>query len=100
MAREKVELKGSLRQAPAGANVVGTPDANETVQITIMVRRRNPLPAQGSGPAIRRQDFAALYRADPADFKKIAEFAAEEGLMVVSTNPARRSVVVSGSLAR
>jgi kumamolisin len=99
MAQEKVELRGSHRLPPAGAQVVGTPAPDETVQVTVVVRRCNPLPAAGTAPPVRREDFAAMYGADPADLQKVADFAAAEGLTVVSTDAARRTVVLSGTLA-
>lgn len=99
MAREKVELKGSHRQPPPGASATGTPDPGEIAQLTVIVRRRNPLPAPGSGPAVSREQFAEMYGASPGDIQKVAAFAGEEGLTVVSSDAARRTVVVSGTLA-
>src|SRR5450631_2153330 len=99
MAQQKVELMGSHRLPPADAQVVGTPAPDETVQVTVVVRRRNPLPTAGTAPPVRREDFAAMYGADPDDLQKVADFAAAEGLTVLSTDAARRTVVLSGTLA-
>ena len=99
MAKEKIELQGSRRQPPPDAPVAGTPAPDEILQVTVIVRRRNPLPAPGSGPAIDRAQFAEKYGADPADMRRVVDFAAEEGLAVVATDAARRTVVLSGTLA-
>ncbi len=100
MAKAKVELPGSQRPEPPGAAVVGTPDPNEVVQISVVVRRRNPLPAPGAGPAVSRAQFADLYGADPADMQKVADYGAAEGLTFVSSDAARRTVALSGTLSR
>ncbi|HTQ53457.1 MAG TPA: S53 family peptidase [Bryobacteraceae bacterium] len=98
MAREPIELQKSYRQAPPGARVAGMPAANENVQLTVVVRRRNPLPGPGA-IRIRRQHFAATYGAHPDDLERVAKFARDEGLTVVATHPARRSVILSGTVA-
>jgi len=48
---------------------------------------------------IERAAFAATYGADPADLAAVQAFAAAVGLHVVTADSARRSVVLSGSLA-
>jgi kumamolisin len=68
------------------------------VRLTVIVRRRNPLPARGTA-RLRRELFAATYGAHPDDLQRVADFASGEGLTVVSTHPARRTVMLSGSLA-
>ena len=99
MAEPRVELKGSYRQAPFDAEVVGTPPPGETVYVTIVVRRRSPLPAPDPGSPLSREEVAEKYGADPRDLKKAADFAAEHGLAVVETDAVRRTVHVSGSIA-
>jgi len=100
MATAKVELKGSRRRPPPGAEIVGTPASDEIVQLTVVVRRRNPLPQPGTAPAISREQFAQTYGADPADVQKLADFAASESLTVVSTDLARRSIGLSGTVVQ
>ena len=45
-------------------------------------------------------EFVAKYGAAPDDFQKVSDFAKAQGLQVVETNAARRSVVVSGTAAQ
>jgi kumamolisin len=99
MAKEQVELKGSLRPPPPGAEVVGTPAPDEIVQLTVVLRRRNPLPPPGTAPPVSREHFARMYGADPADVQKLVDFASDEGLAVASTDLARRSVGLTGTVA-
>ncbi len=99
MAEDKVELSGSHRLAPPGAEVVGTPAADEIIQLTVTVRRRNPLPQPGTAEPVSRGQFAEMYGADPADLQKVAALASAEGLTVVSSDPARRTVMLSGTTA-
>jgi kumamolisin len=95
MAQNRVELPGSLIQPPAAAEVVGDPPANEIVQLSIILRRRNPLPPPGSRPVITRQEFAERYGANPADVQEVQKFAAAEGLTFGGVSLARRTVVLA-----
>jgi kumamolisin len=99
MAQDKVELSGSHRLAPSGAEVVGTPAADEVIQVSVIVRRRNALPQPGTAEPVSRRRFAEMYGADPADLQKIGELASAEGLTVISSDPARRTVVLAGTTA-
>ena len=78
MAKEQVELKGSLRPPPPGAEVVGTPAPDEIVQLTVVLRRRNPLPPPGTAPPVSREHFARMYGADPADVQKLVTASADK----------------------
>jgi kumamolisin len=49
---------------------------------------------------LSREDFAGTYGADPADLKRIADFASKAGLTVLESSPARRTVVLSGTAAQ
>lgn len=49
---------------------------------------------------LSQQDFAAKYGASPEDMERVKAFAAAHGLTVVETHAARRTVVLSGSVAQ
>ena len=103
-------LKGSERRPSPKAKLLGPAEAAETFSVTIVLRRRldgPPLPDHEfflTPPAQRRrmpsEEFAAKYGAAPADLEKVARFAKANELTVVETNAARRSVVVTGSVAQ
>jgi kumamolisin len=81
--------------------LVGEPDANAPAKLTIVVRRRASDPASaGPGAQLTREQFAQQYGADPADLKKVEDYAASQGLSVDSSDAARRAVEVSGTLAQ
>lgn len=77
----------------------GSPDPDERVQVSVVLRRAAPvsLPARPS-PPLRREHFAARHGALPDDIEQVGRFAAENGLTVVSAEQARRTVVVEGTL--
>ncbi len=100
MAQDTVVHEGSERPAPADAQMVGTPDPSEIVELTIVVRRRAALPVNpGTGAVTSREAFAAAYGADPADLDAVKQYAVSQGLTVGATDPARRTVIVSGPLS-
>lgn len=99
MAGERIAIPGSERQQIPNSNVIGTPDPNEIMSVTVVLRRRNAnLPPPGS-ETIGRREFAERFGADAADVDRIEQFAAENDLTVVQTDLARRSVVLSGTIA-
>ena len=48
---------------------------------------------------LTREEFAARYGADPADVAKVEAFAHQHNLTVVEASLARRTVVLSGTIA-
>jgi kumamolisin len=93
------------------ARLLGPADDHETFTVTIILRRRPdgpPVPDPTSflakplsrRPRMSDDEFAAKYGAAPDDLQKVTAFAKAQGLQVVETNAARRSVVVSGTVAQ
>jgi hypothetical protein len=104
-------LEKSERKAAHNTHAGRPADPNEPLTVSVRVRRRSdapPLPDLNywaSTPAGRRQyipreQFAAKYGADPAELKQIADFANGAGLKVVESSVARRTVVLSGTVAQ
>jgi kumamolisin len=104
-------IKGSDRAAPLhGANIIGPIPNDERFEVTVRVRRKTALTSLAANglhtdqaPAKRkylaRESYAAKYGADPADMAKVAAFAKANGLVVVESSSARRSVFLSGTAA-
>src|ERR1700736_3766636 len=100
-------IKGRDRAAPLhGASIIGPIPNDERFEVTVRVRRKTALTnvaANGlhtdQAPAKRkyleRESYAAKYGADPADMAKVEAFAKANGLVVVETSRARRSVSLS-----
>jgi kumamolisin len=106
-----VPLKGSESGQARDARIVRSADPAEGLSVTINVRRRPdgpPLPdldywaatPLGERTFVGREEFAELYGASPEDLETIAAFARHHGLTVTEANAARRTVLVSGTVAQ
>lgn len=100
-----VKLPGSDRRPMPRAKQAGTLDSNEIMQVSLVVRPR-PSGKQpslekliASGERLTRDEYATRYGADPADVRKVEDFAAAYGLAVGEVNLATRTVVLSGRRA-
>jgi kumamolisin len=105
----RVQLKGSTRPPLAGATQLGPADANEKIQVSIILRRGSkpsefPTDADlGRGlPANRtyltREEFAAKHGARAEDIAAIRKFATENELGVLGAELARRTVILGGTV--
>jgi kumamolisin len=103
-------LKGSERQPLKGAQSLGKADPAERLEVTVLLRHRAAHVLRDrvkqlhrvSGPSenIKREDFAQQFGADPADIQEVKKFASSHGLTVVQESPARRSIVLAGTVAQ
>jgi kumamolisin len=104
------QLKGSERSALPNARAVGPADEQERLEVSVIVRpqARDALKEQvsrlaqadrSSGPQ-SREDFAAAHGASTTDLAAVKAFAQLHGLSVVQEHAARRTVVLSGSVAQ
>lgn len=99
---EKRPLPGAHRVAPA--------KQDETLSVSIRVRQKpdsEPVPLGNFTESphqqrkyLTREEYAQQYGADQADFDKISEFAAANGLKVVESSIGRRTIVLSGTVAQ
>jgi len=104
----RTRVGGSGRKPLPGARRVGAVASDEPVEVTVIVRPREPLPAPdelGAQPLgerryLSRRQFAARYGAERKDLAAIEEFAIGHGLHVRQASAGRRSVVLAGSAAR
>ncbi|HTC23001.1 MAG TPA: protease pro-enzyme activation domain-containing protein, partial [Gemmatimonadales bacterium] len=104
----RVPVPGSDRAALPGARSTGPVDPGERIQVTVLVRpRASAQPsaeAIGSSPPskrrhLTREEFSSAHGADASDLTKVEAFAHEHGLDVTEISAARRSVVLSGTVA-
>jgi kumamolisin len=102
-------LTGSDRQPMPGARAVGKANPNDRLEVTLVLRRRDPkgfaaaVAAAAAGDKskrVTREDFATHFGADPADVAAVRTFAAKSKLTVVREAPERRIVVLSGTVAQ
>jgi hypothetical protein len=105
------QIEGTERRAIAQSKLLGPADANETVRVTIVLRRRPdgpsfPTPEELLKVAARERrrmpeaEFASKYGASPADMDAVTKFATAAGLTVHEIHAARRSVIVSGTVSQ
>ena len=106
---DRAVIAGSDRAAPLhGARAIAAIADAERFEVTIRVRRRAPLadsaaravfePATPEQRAyLPRRGYAAAHGASEADIAAIEAYARSQGLVVVESNAARRSVFVSGT---
>ena len=102
-------IPGSERSPLSGATPLSEATPDERLEVTVRLRPKGTPNASQEGstrddkpPAHRqylsREEYAAHYGADPQDIAKITAFAGAHQLVVVESNAARRSVVLSGTV--
>jgi kumamolisin len=105
-----IPLKGSERAAVPGARVLEPADPAERLEVSVMVRRRaaqrmreriEVLSSAGrAADYLSREAFAREHGADPADFARVRAFAQTQHLLVVQEHVARRTMILSGTVAQ
>jgi kumamolisin len=108
----QIPVPGSKREPYRNAKAVGALNPDERLEVTIVLKRRQPLDqeallkpydAQSNGVSRRavmsREQFASSLSAAPDDLAKIEKFAKEHHLSVVRSDLNRRSVVLAGTVA-
>jgi kumamolisin len=103
-------LKGSERQPIKDARSLGKADPNERLEVSVLLRHRaadalservkQHHRAGGQHEHMKREDFAQQFGADPNDIEAVKKFASSHGLTVVQESPARRTVVLAGTVAQ
>jgi kumamolisin len=109
-AMANIALIGSEREAIGGARSVAPANPDERLEVTVLVRRRarQELAARAADicagrartPWLSREEFARRHGADDADLGAIRAFASSHGLQVVLSHAARRTVILSGTVAQ
>jgi len=104
-----ISLKGSERAAVPGARTIGPAEPTERLQVTMLLRRRAQhdfaarVAAIASGrahPFLSRDEFAQRHGAEAADLAAVRAFAGARGLAVEQEDAARRTVMLSGTVAQ
>jgi kumamolisin len=105
-----VILHGSHRVALPGSRVLGPAEPGERMEVSVIVRRgaaadmhsRVLALARGdrSRPCMSRAEFAGQHSAEAADLAAVRRFAESYGLSVLEEHAARRTVILSGTVAQ
>jgi kumamolisin len=103
-------IAGSERQPLPGAKATGNADPSEVLEITVLLRRGNSAELRsraaklaipdGGGEHLSREQFEQRFGASAADIATLKKFAAEKGLSVTGEYPARRTIMLSGTVAK
>ncbi|MGA2217263.1 MAG: S53 family peptidase [Terracidiphilus sp.] len=105
--RDYRSIPGSESRIPSDHKDLNPTSENESVKLTLILRRRKDGKAIralkdfqsqsiADTPQLSHKDFAAFHGADPNEMQQVENFALANGLEVVKTNPAARSVEVAG----
>jgi kumamolisin len=102
--QSRVLLPGSEKQPVSQVPPAVAPHATtapETLSITVLVRRKQPLPAADGNVRLSHEEFDARYGADPAAIAAVQDFAAEFGLAATPHPDAgRRHIDLTGTRAQ
>jgi kumamolisin len=102
-------LHGSERKALPGATLIGPANPEERLEVSILLRQNAAGGLQDrverlskgdySLAPLTREEFAAAHGASHADITAVKSFATAHHLAVVTTSAARRTMVLSGTVA-
>ncbi|HEX7324022.1 MAG TPA: S53 family serine peptidase [Rhodanobacteraceae bacterium] len=85
------------RHLPSRVRYLGPCQASNALDVTLVLRRRQPLPR--TGRPLQRASFAARYGADPEDVARLRAFAREHGMQETGCDMACRALHLHGSIA-
>jgi kumamolisin len=98
----RISLKGSERVSLPGAQAVGATDPHQLIEVSVVLRRRQPLTIEAKRTkAMNHSDFASQYGADPAHLDLIRRFASEHNLQTLERGDEveRRTIILAGTAA-
>jgi len=96
----KIPLAGTEKIALQGARVIGPTDPHQLIEVSVVLKHRQPLPpAQHRAQHLSHDEFAGTYGARPEDIDKIRQFAREYNLQVLERGDEvlRRTVTLAGT---
>ena len=99
----RVSFPKSERKTHPDATVAGKTDAQRSISVSVIVKRKNRLDLESMiGRHISQQEFLEKYGADPASFDHLRDFAHKHGLTVDegASSLARRTMVMRGTASK
>ena len=107
--KQRIPLAGSERAPLEGAQEIGPADPNETIDVTIRLHSRAgraPIVSPetyeqpiGKRTTLSRKELEEQHGAAPESIAGVEAFAREHGLTVKEASSARRTVILSGTVA-
>jgi kumamolisin len=100
MAESHSILAGSNRVPVPGSRALGPANIHATIEITLKLRRKKPLPVLKGRPAavMTREELGAMYGASQEDIDKATAVFEKLGLKTVNATPLTRTVRLSGTV--
>ena len=106
-ATKKVAIPGSQKIPLPGAKAIATAPRDERLEVTVRLRPKIPLPdaremlalSATPTPILTHDQYEKMYGSLEADIALIRKFAKANNLIVVRESAARRSVMLSGTVA-
>lgn len=105
----RVPLPGSEKSALEGSKVLASANPDEVIQVTLRLKPKQALDSKtlqknGSLPVQQRhrlthEEYEQQHGAHPDDIAKVEQFAHEHGLAVAQTDIARRTILLTGTVA-
>jgi kumamolisin len=94
-------IPGSHQAVVPGAQVIGRADPRQDIEVTLKLRRKEPLPDPVAAPAkpMSREQLASDYGASPEDIDAVIGTYTRLGLKNTSTDMATRTVKFAGPVA-
>jgi kumamolisin len=99
---KKIPLQGTEHTVLPGARAIGPTDPHQLIEISLILKHRQPLPLpENEGKILSHTDFAKTYGADPAQVDKIRHFAREHNLHMLESGDEvlRRTITLAGTAA-
>ncbi|WCK53294.1 S53 family peptidase [Aneurinibacillus sp. Ricciae_BoGa-3] len=95
-----VHIPGSDRTVLPNARKSGPVDPNETMSVTVLLRRPSP---KNTGTSPKRhlspEQFVATYSVDPNELKKMQDFIQKHNLTIKEVNDAAGTMILTGTVA-
>jgi len=98
-------IPGSQKVPMEGAKAISPAPPDERFEVTVRLRTKTPLPnalellSGAPVPILTHDEYEKKYGSREADFAIVRKFAKANNLVVVRESPARRSVMLSGTVA-
>jgi kumamolisin len=93
---QRCPLPGSERPPAPSASPAAPIDPSQEISITIVLRRRNELPAEAMASPIPREQFTAEFGADPADVERVTGTLVRNGIRIDQVDPGSRRIRATG----
>jgi kumamolisin len=102
----RISVPGSHKERLSGASLIGPAPLDERLEVTVRIRPQQPLTLDptmssqslGQRRYLTREEYEGKHGASAKDLEQVASFAKQNGLSVVESSAARRSVVLSGTV--